>query len=161
MQGKILVSHDQGRYLLKMEGDLRVTLCGSLNRYLDKIFVDEQVEQVVVDLLSAENLDSTTLGLLAKLGIHCQKTYGINVQLFCQDEGILRTLNCMGLDELFEIYQEVPAASDHLEEIEQVSAEVDDLRRQVLEAHKLLVLLNPANQDEFTDLIRALENPDG
>ena len=32
--------------------------------------------------LEAEGLDSTTLGLMAKLGLHCRKEYGINVQVF-------------------------------------------------------------------------------
>lgn len=157
-QGKILVSDQEGNYLLKFKGDVRVTLCGSLNRYLETIFGDEAVKQVVVDMLEADCLDSTTLGLLAKLGLHCQKAYGINVEIFCQNEGILRTLDCMGFDEIFDIFEEVPKSQDNLHEIEEVSAEVEEIRRQVLEAHKLLVLLSPENQHEFTDLIRALES---
>ena len=36
--GKILVSDNQGNYLLKFLGDVRVTLCGSLNRHMETIF---------------------------------------------------------------------------------------------------------------------------
>jgi hypothetical protein len=35
---------------------------------------------------------------------------------------------------------------------------VDETREQVLEAHKLLMQLNPDNCEEFTDLISALES---
>ena len=156
--GKILVSDEEGNYLIKFVGDVRVTLCGSLNRYMETIFGSHDVKNVVVDMLEAEGLDSTTLGLMAKLGLHCRKQYGIDVQVFCQNPSILRTLDCMGFDELFDIIQQVPTISAKLHNITSVNHEVDEIRRQVLEAHKLLVQLNPKNSSEFTDLIRALES---
>ena len=106
----------------------------------------------------ADGVDSTTLGLIAKLGIHCQSEYGINVQLFCESPSILRTLDCMGFDEIIDIFQDVPEISADLQAIEPVDTEVDEMRRQVLEAHKLLVKLSPDSQEQFTDLIRALES---
>ena len=156
--GKILVSDNQGNYLLKFIGDVRVTLCGSLNRHMETIFGSQDVKKVVVDMLEAEGVDSTTLGLMAKLGMHCRKEYGINVQVFCQNPSILRTLDCMGFDEIFDIIQELPDIDAELHSIESVSSEVDEIRRQVVEAHKLLMQLNPDNSKEFTDLIRALES---
>ena len=42
--GKILVSDEEGDYLLKFVGDVRVTLCGSLNRYMDRIFGSNDAE---------------------------------------------------------------------------------------------------------------------
>ena len=155
--GKILVSDQAGNYLLKFSGDVRVTLCGSLNRHMQTIFGSEDVKCVVIDMLEADGVDSTTLGLIAKLGIHCQAEYGINVQLFCQSSSILRTLDCMGFDEIIDIVEDVPEISVELQAIEPVDTEVDEMRRQVLEAHKLLVKLNPDSQEQFTDLIRALE----
>ena len=158
--GKIFVSDEQGNYLIKFVGDVRVTLCGSLNHYMETIFGSHDVKKVVVDMLEAEGLDSTTLGLLAKLGLHCRKQYGIDVQVFCQNPSILRTLDCMGFDELFDIFQDVPQISAKLQSITSVNSEVDEICKQVLEAHKLLVQLNPKNSSEFIDLIRALETGD-
>ena len=109
-------------------------------------------------MLEAECVDSTTLGLMAKLGLYCRKEYGINVQVFCQNPSILRTLDCMGFDEIFDIFQEVPDIDAELHEIGSVNTEIDEIRQQVLEAHKLLMALNPDNSKEFTDLIRALES---
>jgi len=156
--GKILVSDQAGSYLLKFSGDVRVTLCGSLNRHMQTIFGSEDVQRVVIDMLEADGVDSTTLGLIAKLGIHCQSEYGINVQLFCQSPSILRTLDCMGFDEIIDIFEDVPDIRAELQAIEPVDAEIDEMRRQVLEAHKLLVKLSPDSQEQFTDLIRALES---
>jgi anti-anti-sigma factor len=156
--GKILVSDNEGNYLLKLIGDVRVTLCGSLNRHMETIFGSQDVKKVIVDMLEAEGLDSTTLGLMAKLGMYSRKEYGVNVQVFCQNPSILRTLDCMGFEEIFDIIQEVPDIDAELHSIESVSPEVDEIKRQVVEAHKLLMQLNPDNKKEFTDLIRALES---
>jgi anti-anti-sigma regulatory factor len=125
---------------------------------METIFGSQDVKKVIVDMLEAEGLDSTTLGLMAKLGMHCSKEYGINVQVFCQNPSILRTLDCMGFEEIFDIIQEVPTIDAELHSIESVNSEVDEIRRQVVEAHKLLMQLNPENSKEFTDLIRALES---
>ena len=158
--GKILVADSMGDYLLKLSGDVRVTLCGTLNRHIEMIFGSKDVKQVVVDMLDADCLDSTTLGLLAKLGLHCRKNYGINIQVFCENASILRTLECMSFDEIFDIFQDVPdiKGHSHLHNIRIEKSDIDDVQLQVLEAHKLLIELSPGNSREFTDLIRALES---
>jgi anti-anti-sigma factor len=158
--GKILVADSMGDYLLKLSGDVRVTLCGTLNRHIEMIFGSKDVKQVVVDMLDADCLDSTTLGLLAKLGLHCRKNYGINIQVFCENASILRTLECMSFDEIFDIFQDVPDIKEHshLHNIRIEKSDIEDVRLQVLEAHKLLIELSPGNSREFTDLIRALES---
>jgi len=157
-QGKILISDKSDNYLLKLVGDVRLTLSGTLNRYMEILFGNNQVKSVVVDMLDAEGVDSTTLGLIAKLGLHCRESYQMNVKLFCQNPSIIRTLECMGFDEIIDIFQQSPDEFDtELRSLEEVPAAVDEVRRQVLEAHKLLLKLNPKNSAEFTDLINALE----
>ena len=156
--GKILVSDKDGNYLIKFSGDVRVNLCGSLNHHMAAIFGSTDVQHVVIDMLEAECVDSTTLGLIAKLALHCRKEYNINMQLFCQNPSILRTLDCMSFDEIIDICQEVTDIDADLHAIETVNSDIDEVRRQVLEAHKLLTQLSPDSSKEFTDLIRALES---
>ena len=156
--GKILVSDKDGNYLIKFSGDVRVNLCGSLNHHMAAIFGSTDVQHVVIDMLEAECVDSTTLGLIAKLALHCRKEYNSNMQLFCQNPSILRTLDCMSFDEIIDICQEVPDIDAELHAIETVNSDIDEVRRQVLEAHKLLTQLSPDSSKEFTDLIRALES---
>jgi len=159
--GKILISDKSDNYLLKLTGDVRLTLSGSLNRYMETLFGNRRVKRVVVDMLDTEGVDSTTLGLIAKLGLHCREYYQMNVQLFCQNQSILRTLECMGFDEIIDIFQQSPDMDGELRKLEEVPSGVDELRHQVLEAHKLLLQLNPDGSAEFTDLIRALESDVG
>jgi len=157
-QGQILISDKADHYLIKLVGDVRLTLSGSLNRYMDVLFGNNNVQSMVVDMLDAKAVDSTTLGLIAKLGLHCREQYQMNVKLFCQNPSIIRTLECMSFDEIIDIFQQSPEGFDaELRSLDAVTSEVDEVRQHVLEAHKLLIKLNPKNGAEFTDLINALE----
>lgn len=155
--GKILVSEHDGAYVIKLTGDVRVTLCSSLNHYMEVIFQSGHISEVVVDMLEAEGVDSTTLGLLAKLAIHCNEQYQIKPVVFCPDESLYRTLMVMGLDDVFDIAQTAPALEANGKELSEATPCVDETREQVLEAHKLLSSFNDRNKQEFMDLIRALE----
>ena len=154
--GKILVGESDGNYLIKMTGDVRVTLCTSLNQYINTIFKNQCVKSVLLDLRNADGLDSTTLGLLAKLALHCQRYYQLVPVVFCANESILKTLDVMGLDELFEMICGEPVVQPELSELP-CSPDEKRARQDVLEAHKLLVELNPKCEAEFFDLIRCLE----
>lgn len=158
--GKILSFQRQGYYLLKFTGDVRMTLCGSLSGHIDAILGGHEVKRVVIDMLTAEGLDSTTLGLLAKLGLHCRKNHGFNAEVFCLDQSILRTLESMSFDEIFDIFDRIPhlADGDQLSEIKAQSSPTDELRQQVLEAHRILVTLSDNNHREFGCVVQALES---
>lgn len=162
-RGKILVADERSDYLLKFVGDVRLNLCTSLNRYMQALFKKDKVNRVVVDMLDAEGVDSTTLGLIAKMGLYCRKHYQTNVQLFCDNPSILRTLSCMGLDEIIDVLdRELDSQldsdlGDYLEESSGSDAAVDEIRQHVLEAHRVLSQINPNGGEEFADLISALE----
>jgi anti-anti-sigma factor len=157
-RGKILVAEKDGIYLLKLKGDVRVTLCASISEYIQKIFKGNKVKEVYVDLLEAECIDSTTLGLLAKLAIHTQQDFNLRTQLLCVNDDILRILDAMDIDGLFDILGLQHQVSNmKAEEIDPVDADESSVRQQVLEAHKLLVKLNPELMKEFYDLISSLE----
>ena len=79
-------------------------------------------------MLEAECLDSTTLGVLAKLALHCRSEYDINVQIFQNLPSILRTLLCMGFDDIFDIRDEVPVCDCEVTHLDTATLEVDETR---------------------------------
>ena len=156
-EGRILVAEKAGVYLLKLKGDVRVTLCASISEYLDKIFTGEPPQEVYVDLLEAECIDSTTLGLLAKLAIFTQEQFSLRTRLLCVNRNILRIFEAMDIDGLFDIYGMPDTPVPAPREVTPVEPDEEEVRKQVLEAHKLLVKLNPSLMGEFFDLITSLE----
>lgn len=156
--GKILVSHDGSNYIIKLESDVRLTLCASLSQYMDTIFESESVDDVLVDLLDATGVDSTTLGLLAKLALHCKKMFGVKPTIFCVDEDLIQVLKSMGLDDIYNIVDQPPEQLDSLKPLPPNVEDVELMQQQILEAHKLLVLLSPDKKQEFINLIQCFES---
>lgn len=162
-QGKILVAEKANVYLLKLTGDVRLTLCASITDYINKIFKNDAVEEVYVDLLEAECIDSTTLGLLAKLALHTVNAFNIRTKVLCVNKDILRVFEAMDIHNLFDILgmpvseRAIPV---EIKELKPKIVDEDTVRKQVLEAHQLLVKLNPELMNEFFDLITSLQTLD-
>jgi len=158
-RGKILVASDSGTFVLRFVGDVRLTLCVAIDDYLLQMFSDPTFETVVVDLSEAEGIDSTSLGLLAKLAQETQKQTGRSALLVSDTGDVHRALQSVGVDDLFEATE---AASHELSPRVLPPSYLDEagrvaLRERVLDAHRRLMSLNEANAKEFKDLVAQLE----
>ncbi|NKB97567.1 MAG: STAS domain-containing protein [Pseudomonadales bacterium] len=158
MSGRILVGDHGGVYVLRFEGDVRVTLSGSFDHYMQKMLVDGSLDSVLVDLTDAVAIDSTSLGVLAKLSIQLQKERARLPTLVCQSPDILRVLNNMGFDDVFAIVDENFHRDQNLAELPMANDMSEEtLRGRVIEAHKVLMAMNTQNEKTFKDLVEALE----
>lgn len=155
--GKIQYAVIDGTYVLKFMGDVRLTLCSTLDAFAVQMFADEQFAQVIIDLSEADNIDSTSLGLLAKISIHSQKRFHCKPTIISPREDITRILLSMGFDQVFNLVAELSALSEGLEELRCEGCNEDQAREKVLEAHRILMSLNEKNRLAFQDLVRALE----
>ena len=158
MNGRILVGNHNGIYVIRFEGDVRVTLCGSFDHYLDVMLADEEFVSALVDLSDAIAIDSTSLGVLAKLSIGVQQRKDRLPTLVCDAPDILRILHNMGFDDVFAIVDEDFATQQNLAELP-VSSDIgeDEMRERVIDAHKVLMSMNQQNAETFKDLVSALE----
>ena len=155
--GKILVAEHQGAYLVKLVGDVRVTLCASFDEFLDRMLANPAFRSVLIDLSETEGLDSTSLGLLAKLSIETQKRYGFLPVVISTNESVTRLLVSMGFDRVFEIHTEAVTRQSDLEELPVVPCSEEEMRDTVIEAHKVLMGLNEENRARFHELVTTLE----
>jgi anti-anti-sigma factor len=158
-EGRILAAERDGAYALKMVGDVRVSLCSTIDDYLDQMFADENFDSVVVDLCEAEGIDSTTLGLLAKLAVQVRKRFGFQPVIYSCDPGINRLLRSMAFDRIFQIREEPCLSSETTSELPAVSVDVEAVREKVIEAHRVLMDLSEDNRERFRDLMVALDKP--
>lgn len=154
---KILQAEKQGIYVLKFIGELRLNLCSTLDSLVDSITQDPQFETVMIDLTETEVIDSTTLGLLAKIAMAVQKQSHFLPTLISTNPDITRVVTSMGFDKIFIIVQEPASRIEDLEEIPVLKASEQEVRDKVLDAHKVLMGMNKQNQEEFKNLVRALE----
>ncbi|OZG73394.1 anti-anti-sigma factor [Hahella sp. CCB-MM4] len=154
---KILQAEQQGIYVLKFIGEIRLYLCSTLDRLIDLMKDDANFLTVVIDLTETSVVDSTTLGLLAKIGIFARKNNKLLPTIISTNPDITRLIYSMGFDELFIIVEKAATEIEHLDEIPILHASEQEVREKVLAAHKVLMDLNANNREAFKDLVKALE----
>lgn len=96
--GRILVADHLGVYVIKMVGDVRLTLCVSFDQYIETLFGKNDFCTILFDLSEAEGLDSTTLGLIAKIAVKSESVKNIQPIVICSSTDIIKLLTSMGID---------------------------------------------------------------
>ena len=162
--GQILVADHQGMYVFKMSGDVRLTLCIAFDDCIESLFSRNDFESVLFDLSDAENLDSTTLGLIAKAAIKCQSAGFAKPIVFSPNPAIQKLLVTMGLNEICSMVNK-PIAELEDSEFTFLAKTIngDDetkIKDKVMESHLVLMELNESNRATFKDLIETLKVSD-
>ena len=155
--GKILVAQSQGIYIVKFVGDVRLNLCTTLDQYTDQMFASDQFKTVIIDLTETQCIDSTSLGQLAKISILYKEKYGQLPTIISTNDDINRILTSMGFDKVFYIVKEVVSKVEYLDELPLQAVGEHEMKKRVLEAHKLLMDMNQNNKAAFQDLVKSLE----
>jgi anti-anti-sigma factor len=157
-EGRILAASHEGSYVIRLVGDVRLTLCTTIDDYFERMFDDPEFASVWVDLCDAEGIDSTTLGLLAKLALTVKKRFGFEPAIYSCDPGINRLLKSMGFHRLFVLHEEVCSDAEHITEIPTVGGTEQAVKDKVIEAHQVLMNISDENRARFKDLMTALEH---
>jgi anti-anti-sigma factor len=155
--GKIEVATNEGTYVVKLSGDVRLNLCSALESYLDDMFLDVAFKTVLIDLSDAEGVDSTTLGQLAKISIISQEKFSLIPSIISPREDITRILLSMGFDKVFYLIGDIPEQISELNELTCEKVDEELMREKVIDAHKILMSLNEKNKNTFQELVDCLQ----
>ena len=156
--GKIQFAESEGTYVLKLIGEVRLTLCSSLEKFLAMMFDEPGFKSVIIDLSEADTIDSTSLGVLAKLSIEARRRFNQTPILISPQPDITRILMSMGFERIFLIVHEGRSSQERgMHELHcETSCEASTHAR-VLDAHRVLMNLNENNRKAFSDLVKQLE----
>ncbi len=155
--GNVLFAVQNGTYVLKFVGDVRLEFGTRIDAFIDMLGRDPDMTGVLVDLTETVHVDSTSLGLLGKLSSLSSARLNKVPLLVCHERGMLRFLRTMGFSDLFEIVDQPPMPVVGATELPKVASGEELSRESVLNAHKLLMGLNEHNAREFKDLVHMLE----
>ncbi len=155
--GKILVAQHDGTTVLKLVGDVRLTMSASLDDFIVTMFEQAEFASVSIDLTDADGLDSTTLGLLAKIAIKAQQQFNFTPLLVCGDPNIHRLLESMCFDSIFDIREQALEELGDFGELSVAVSGEEEIKQKVLEAHRLLMGLSEENAERFRELVCSLE----
>ena len=71
-KGNVLHASHEDVHVLRFIGDIRYPLSPSIDRFLDGIFAGPEPAGFVIDLTETDSIDSTNLGLLARIARRMQ-----------------------------------------------------------------------------------------
>ena len=118
---------------------------------------DPAFASVSVDVCEADGIDSTTLGLLAKLALTVKEKFGFVPIIYSSNSGINRLLRSMGFQRLFDLREETCSLADSSDEVPMVAGTQQAVKEKIVDAHKVLMNLSEENRAKFQDLMTALE----
>jgi anti-anti-sigma factor len=154
---KLLFANQNGMYVLKFEGDVRVCLGPTISMFLNSIDRDCGIRGIVIDLRQTTGIDSTSLGLLAKISLRCQDQLTVLPTIVSTNPDITRLLFNTGFDKLFVIDDDASRCCDDVAELPAQIVSDIVLRDQVIDAHRTLMNLNDTNLVAFKELVEALQ----
>ncbi|WP_263078467.1 STAS domain-containing protein [Endozoicomonas sp. Mp262] len=162
--GKIQFAESEGTYLLKLLGEVRLTLCPTLEAFLDRVLNEPGFGCIIIDLSETDTIDSTSLGLLAKLSIRVNQKLGQTPILISPQGDITKILLSMGFEKVFIIVQTlkdpIPVVMKEIP-CEGTSSNEQATHAQVLDAHRVLMNLSDENRQAFSELVKQLEQYGG
>lgn len=156
--GKIQCADYNNIFVLKCSGEVRLTFCSALNDTIEKIIKTHSIKSIVIDLTEVVSIDSTTLGLLAKLSILSKRKFGMLPTLASTNPDVNRVLDSMGFNQVFNMVHTPAPCPECLDDLPEQDQSEEVVKERVLEAHQILMSLNESNRDEFRDLVTALES---
>jgi anti-anti-sigma factor len=154
--GKLLFAECRNTLVVKLQGRMGYSVSADFDRFVDEVFACPGFDAVLVDLTDTTAIDSTNLGLLAKVAKNARQKLKQRASLVSTNEEITEILLNVGLDKIFQLVEHSDVAPDALESVRTGSSSEAEMARTMLAAHELLAELNERNACEFKDVVEFL-----
>lgn len=157
-EGRIKAAFDSGVFVLRLCGDVRLTLSATLDSQVERLAGVPGLKAVMIDLRNTTNVDSTALGFLAKVAMAVQGRLEQPPTIVADNPDVQRMLDVMGFSRYFTLVEAPITEPSELSVLDEVPADEDGLRQRILEAHRILMRMSEHNREEFQPLVEMLES---
>lgn len=160
-KGEVFYAEHEGLVVLKFVGAMRLGdaygATAALNNFLDDLFERGDFEDILIDLTEATSVDSTNLGIMAKVTRQMQETHGRKACIVSTNPDITAALDNVGFAAVFDVCTHPKKPDVALEAMEEANDRDSDFSVMVLNAHRALCELNEKNKETFKSLIEIFE----
>jgi anti-anti-sigma regulatory factor len=155
--GKIFAAEIDNVPILKLVGDVRVLMSSSIDQYFSNLYKRGILDSLLVDLTETISIDSTTLGLLAKMSIQLRNRFNVMPTIVSTNPDITKILLSMNFNIICTIVEQPLSTIAQFGELVQVSESDEKIKQKIIEAHRSLMALSEENRLEFQELVSALQ----
>lgn len=157
-QGAVQYASDGKTFYLRFCGDVRLPWCPSFEAFCEEAISLVGYLSLVIDLNRAHNLDSTTLGTLAKVALRTARITQQKPLLYCNDQDLIRLLESMGLHNIIDIRLSSLQTDLNFRSIDLRPIGEGDMQDAVISAHEQLIALEEQNRSRFEGLVSTLRS---
>jgi anti-anti-sigma factor len=152
----ILYSDQEGMHFLNFQGHILHPLAPAMDGFIQELARWPTPRGYLLDLTETESIDSTMLGLLARIAKLARQQGTPPPTLVCPNEDIIDLLMGIGFDEVFSLVACDGAPLGEGRPISPAETDDDHLTRTMLEAHQELIALRAENRILFEDVLELL-----
>ena len=155
--GKIYYTVIDNICVIKMVGRIAYKISPNFDRFIEKIKNNSTVNNFVVDLREAAHIDSTNLGLLAKLNRYSRTKSARPPTVISTKDNINHLLLNIGFAAFFDIIDSMDDIQSTFNKLPHLKNAGEKITKVMLEAHRELAEMNETNHELFKDVIKYLE----
>jgi len=155
--GAVYYARHHDTYVIKPTGAVRYQLGCSFDEFLKRLFTREDFNDILIDLTEATMIDSTFLGLLAKIANYIRRRFDRKVTIISSNEDINKILNSVGFYSVFNISATATTIQGETDQIKMRDADKSEMARTLYDAHLILSELNEKNREMFKNVVEELQ----
>ena len=155
--GAIYFARHQDTYVFKFTGEVCFQQGCAFDDFLKRLFACEDFNDILVDLTQTRLIDSTNLGLLAKIANYIRRRFNRKVTVFSTNEDINQILDSVGFFSVFNICNWNPLKTEDDKQAIICPADQSHLATTLYEAHLILSELNEKNREMFRNVVEELQ----
>lgn len=157
-KGAVFYTKYQDIYVIKLTGEARYQLGCSFDDFLKQLFSVGDFNDILIDLTETVTIDSTFLGLLAKIANYIRNRFQRQVTIFSTNEDINQILAGVGFYSVFNICNASPSAGCAGEKMMVNDVDQSRLAGTLYDAHLILSELNCKNREMFKNVVELLHD---
>lgn len=157
-EGRLQAAFEKGTFVLRLAGDVRLTLCATLDQQVQPLAELRGLERVIIDLRQVSNMDSTALGFLAKIALAVRHRIPGQPLVAVDHPDVRRMLDVMGFQHYVTIIDMPWSEPATFSDLPAMETSEEEMRSRIIEAHQTLAAMSEHNRIEFQPLIDLLES---
>ena len=156
-EGNILSVRKDDVCFIQLTGKVTYTASARFDHLINEVTTDKGISDIVLDVNQATYIDSTNLGLMAKVARFMLGTFHRKPVILCDNHDINVILASMGFDTVFEIISKSISERLDFETAPHIEQNHKERIHMILGAHRVLMEMNNRNRETFKPVVEAFE----
>lgn len=140
-----------------MTGRIRHTVSPGFDAFVKQEIENKNTKYYIIDLQNAQYIDSTNLGILARIAKHTLSAYNNKPTIISGNKEVNTILLSMRFDKIFDIVDKWHSLPQKFNDTAEFDKDAREPRKFILDSHKELINLDTEDKQQFENIVKAIE----